>query len=263
MRQQEVIPVPVQWLKDQVRVLTFRLPSRSIAEHSWWYLLFGLLITWFAGLGRYWDHPSADWWQYAGFGSVLYVLVLAGILWLVVLPLKPERWSYRSVLVFVTMTSLPALLYAIPVERWLSAGDAASANALFLQLVAAWRVALLIWFLSRFAKLGWAMAGIVSLLPLALIVISLAILNLEHAVFQIMAGIREQEPSPYDQSYAVVVGLTYLAFLSSPGLLGLYLAAIVQAANRRRDERIAEARRQAFARESTTTASSQDDVQPP
>lgn len=234
------------WLRDQYSVLRFRSPSRAIADHARWYLLFGFLVTWLAGLGRYWDHPSADWWQYAGLGSVCYVLILAAILWLVVYPLKPERWSYQAVLIFVTLTSLPALLYAIPVERWLSTQDAASANATFLKIVALWRVALLVWFLSRFAKLGWGVALIVSLLPLALILLSLTILNLEHAVFQIMAGIRDREPTPYDQSYAVVVFLTYFAFLSSPALLCLYLAAIVQAASRRRDERIAASRRAAL-----------------
>lgn len=234
------------WVADQVRILTFRMPTRGISDHANTYLLCGLVVTWVAGLGRYWDHPSAQWWQYAGLGSVIYVFVLAALLWLVVYPLKPERWRYRSVLIFVTMTSLPALLYAIPVERSVNAAEASAINATFLKIVALWRLALLIWFLTRFAKLPWPHAVVTALLPMALIIIALAALNLEDAVFQIMAGIRDPETTPYDGAYRVVVTLTVLSMALSPALLGFYIGAIIQGANRRRDERIAAARRKAL-----------------
>ncbi|AVP99411.1 hypothetical protein C7S18_20535 [Ahniella affigens] len=234
------------WMADQVRILSFHLPSRGMADHANRYLLCGLFVTWLAGLGRYWDHPSAQWWQYAGLGSVAYVFVLSALLWLVVVPLRPERWTYRSVLVFVTMTSLPALLYAIPVERSVDAAEASALNATFLKIVALWRLALLIWFLRHFAKLEWPQAVVTALLPMALIVITLGMLNLEQAVFQIMAGIRDREPTPYDDAYAVVVTLNFLSIVLSPALIGFYLGAIIQASNRRRDERIAAARRAAL-----------------
>jgi hypothetical protein len=46
--------------------------------------------------------------------------VLAAILYLVVKPLRPANWTYSSVLIFVGLTALPGLLYAIPVERFVS-----------------------------------------------------------------------------------------------------------------------------------------------
>lgn len=102
---------------DTWRVLTFRLPSSAIVEHWQAYLGFGLVFTWLAGVGRYWDHPRADLWQYLGLGSVAYVFVLALILWALLAPLGPANWSYRNVLVFLTLTAPPAVLYAVPVER--------------------------------------------------------------------------------------------------------------------------------------------------
>ena len=56
-------------------------------------------------------------------------------------------------LIFVTLTSLPALLYAIPVEKFMALEYAQTANVLFLAVVASWRVALLIVFLKRAAGL--------------------------------------------------------------------------------------------------------------
>ena len=52
--------------------------------------------------------------------------------WLVIWPLRPKEWSYKKVLTFVSLTSAPAILYAIPVERFLSLPTARSVNAWFL-----------------------------------------------------------------------------------------------------------------------------------
>ena len=70
---------------------------------------------------------------------------------LIVAPLRPRNWSFVGVLIFVTLTSLPALLYAIPVEKFMSLETAQTANVIFLAIVASWRVALLIVFLKRAA----------------------------------------------------------------------------------------------------------------
>ena len=48
---------------DQFRILTFRAPSPAIREHPYAYLTFGLVTACAAGIGRYWDHPSAAWFQ--------------------------------------------------------------------------------------------------------------------------------------------------------------------------------------------------------
>lgn len=207
-------------LRDQRDLLLFRRFKPDLPDQAPLYLAWGLFTTWLVGIGRYWDHPSAALWQYLGLGSVAYVFVLAAILWVLILPLRPAHWSYRNVLIFVTLTALPALLYAIPVEKFTARDTAASLNALFLAIVAAWRVGLLYRYLTTSAALDRITAVIACLLPLALIVTVLSILNLERAVFEIMGGLRQ--PTQYDVSYGVVVLLTVLSMLASPFLLALY-----------------------------------------
>jgi hypothetical protein len=207
---------------DAFRVLTFRAPSAAISENWQTFLGFGLLFTWLAGIGRYWDNPRAYLWQHLGLGSVAYVFCLAFLLWLLLLPLKPKLWSYRNVLVFVTLTSPPALLYAIPVERFMSLDAAQTTNAWFLAVVAIWRVALLIWFLKRVAGLSGGAIIVATMLPLTLIVVGLALLNLEHVIFSIMGGLRPQELSPNDLSYGIVTMLAFFSVLSFPFLLSAY-----------------------------------------
>ena len=220
------------WLSiasDAWRVLTFRVPSPAIAQRWPAYLAFGLVFTWLAGIGHYWDNPRAYLWQQLGFGSLLYVFSLAFILWVLLVPLKPARWAYRNVLVFVTLTSPPALLYAIPVERFLSLSAAQSANAWFLAFVATWRVALLFWFLRRLAGLKGFTIVVATLLPLALIVVVLTAFNLEHVVFELMAGLRPEQRSANDLSYGVVTILAVFSVLASPFLLAAYVWSIYRA----------------------------------
>ncbi len=211
-------------LRDEWRLLTFRAPSAAMVQHWRAYLVFGLACTWLAGIGRYWDHPAPDWYQRLGLGSLAYVLLLALVLRLLVWPLRPRHWSYRNVLLFVTLTSPPALLYAIPVERFLTLPAAQAANAWFLGIVAIWRIALLVVFLLRVARLSPSAAAIAMLLPMALIIVTLSVLNLEHVVFSIMSGIRPEQQSGNDQAYAIVFVLSWLSILGSPLLLIWYLA---------------------------------------
>jgi hypothetical protein len=210
-------------LRDVGRLLTFRRMGPGVRSHPNVYLSFGLAMTWLAGMGRYWDNPRAELWQIAGLGSVAYVFSLALLLWLLILPLRARRWSYRNVLLFVCLTSPPALLYAIPVERFMSGEAALTANAWFLGIVASWRVALLLVFLKRDAGLRAWEAIVACLLPLALIVVSLALLNLEHVVFNLMSGIRAEDQSANDAAYMIVVMLSYFSFLASPLLVIAYL----------------------------------------
>lgn len=207
---------------DQWRLLTFRQPSSAIATHWRAYLVFGLVCTWLAGIGRYWDNPRAHLIQYLGLGSVIYACCLAVVLWLLIAPLRPNRWSFRNVLIFVSFTSLPSLLYAIPVERFMTMGNAQSANAWFLTVVAVWRVALLWVFLRRFAQLPTDTALIATLLPLTLILVSLTTLNLEHVVFAFMSGIEPETVSSSDMAYGTVVVLSMFSLMASPFLLIFY-----------------------------------------
>lgn len=207
---------------DQFRILAFQRTSSGIALHWKQYLFFGLIVTWLAGIGRYWDNPKAHVLQHAGLGSLAYVFVLAMLLWLVYLPLKPSKWQFKNVLLFITLCSLPALLYAIPVERFMPLESAQSVNAWFLGVVATWRVALLGVFLNRVALLRPIVVFVATLLPLVLIVTTLTLLNLEHVVFDIMAGIRPEDKSPNDMAYTVVLVISFYSMMVLPILLIAY-----------------------------------------
>ena len=208
-------------LSDELRLLTFRRfkPDSSILNL---YLAFGIGFTWLCGIGRYWDNPKADLWQYLGLGSVAYIFVLALILWLIILPLKPKNWSYINVLLFVSLTAPPAILYAIPVEQFMTLEGAQRANVWFLAIVALWRVALLLNYLYRVAELSGVKVIVATLLPLVLIVTLLTVLNLEHVVFKIMAGLEDHERSANDSAYAILVLITTFSVMASPLLLGAY-----------------------------------------
>jgi hypothetical protein len=209
-----------QVLRDQRDLLLFRPFKPALGEHWRAYLAWGLFTTWLAGMGRYWDHPDAGWWQYAGLGSVAYVFVLSLFLWAIVAPLRPRNWSFVTVLIFVTLTSLPALLYAIPVEKFMSMGSAQAANVIFLAIVATWRVALLVVFLRRAAGLSPTGAAVGTLLPLTIIVTALVVLNLEKAVFDIMGG--NMQHTQNDAAYAILFLITFFSVLATPVVLILY-----------------------------------------
>jgi hypothetical protein len=211
-----------QFLLDEYRFLTLRAPSAAVREHSGAYLAFGLLLTWLAGVGRYWDSPDALPWQYAGLSSLIYVFLLALVIWTIVLPLGPRNWSYRNVLLFVSLTAPPALLYAIPVEIFFSSAVALALNGAFLAVVAVWRVALLFTFLRRVAGLDGVVIVVAALLPLALIVDGLALMNLEHLVYQTMIGTRDTDGTADDSGRAVVQFTCTLAAVLTPALLACY-----------------------------------------
>lgn len=215
-------------LGTQFAFLMFRPTRISLQQDFRRWLVFVVIITWLAGVGRYWDHPSADLWQYLGLGSLAYIFCLAALLFVIVWPLRPANWSYRGVLIFVGLTSLPALLYAIPIERAVDLQTAQSVNAWFLGVVALWRVGLLFRYLMTSAKLHWFIVTTVAVLLLSGIVVALTLLNLEHVVFDLMAGIREENASPNDTAYLIVLGLAFFSLWAFPIALILYLGAIVR-----------------------------------
>ena len=214
-------------LRTQFAFLVFRPIQVSVQQDFWRWFAFVMTVTWLAGVGRYWDHPSAELWQYLGAGSVVYIFCLSTLLYLIVWPLRPSNWTLRGVLIFVGLTSLPALLYAIPVERVVELQAAQSINAWFLGIVAVWRVTLLFRYLIKSARLHWFIVAIVAVLLLSGIVIVLTLLNLEHVVFDLMAGIREEDASPNDAAYLVVLGLAFVSLWAFPIALVLYFGAVV------------------------------------
>lgn len=197
-------------------------------------LILGLVFTWLAGIGRYWDHPDPHLLQRLGFGSLLYVFALAAILWVVLWPLRTGRLSYVHLLTLLTLTSSPALLYAIPVERFLSLEDAQNANVWFLAIVAAWRVAIFLRYLRVYLGLSYGRVIVVGLLPLCGIVVSLTLLNLEKAVFQVMAGIESPPGTPADSAYEVLWLLSAFSIIGAPVLLLFYFGILIADAARRR-----------------------------
>ena len=215
-------------LKAQFAFLMFRPIRVYLPQDFARWLAFIIVITWLAGIGRYWDHPSADLWQYLGAGSLAYIFCLSALLFLIVWPLRPSNWTYRGVLIFVGLTSLPALLYAIPVERAVELQTAQAINAWFLGIVALWRVALLFRYLMVSAKLHWFIVTTVAVLLLSGIVVSLTLLNLEHVVFDLMAGIREENASANDTAYMIVILLAFFSMWAFPVALIVYLGAIVR-----------------------------------
>ena len=216
-------------LRDQFRMLAFLPIKPDMKRYGIAYFLMGLIFTWLAGVGRYWDHPRPEMWQTLGLGSVGYIFVLAFIIWLVFLPLRPgKHWSYMQVLIFVSMTSLPAILYAIPVERMMPMSSAQQVNLWFLLVVALWRVVLLLVFLKRTTVLNRVAIIVGAFLPLTVIVITLTVLNMDHVIIQIMAGLHEKAPEPTggEKAYGAMGMMSGISFMSFPVLLTYYLQQI-------------------------------------
>ena len=212
-----------------LRLLCFRASRDDFESFDLRHLRFGLFCTWIVGMGRWWDDPGANILQHLGLGSLVYVFILSAIICLLVKPLKPHEWSYRHVLTFVSLTSLPALLYAIPVEQFYSLETATIMNVWFLALVALWRVSLFFFYLKRHARLHWFYTTVVGLLPLTAIVSSLFALNLERVVFRIMGGLRDSEKSANDGAYSILFLLTALSIYAIVPLLVTYIGLIIHA----------------------------------
>jgi len=169
-----------------VRLLTFKITREEILQLNINYFIIGLFGTWVVGMGRYWDDKGASLLQHLGFGSVIYIFILAGFIWLILKPFFIDNWNYFTVLTFISLTSFPAILYAIPVERFFSIEIANTTNVWFLLIVAVWRLGLLYYFLKHFTKLGTGDILTVTLMPICLIISVLTVLNLHRVVFNIM-----------------------------------------------------------------------------
>lgn len=208
------------------KLLTFRLSRAEMLNFENRHFIAGLIGTWIVGIGRYWDDPNASLLQHLGLGSVIYIFALALFIWLILLPLKIEKWKYFTVLTFISLTSFPAIFYAIPVERFMSISTANMLNVWFLAVVAIWRLALLFYFLRAFTDLNLFGILTVTLMPICVIITTLTILNLHHVVFNIMGGIRD--PNPHNASYTVLLFLTAISAILVIPLLLSYLAILVK-----------------------------------
>jgi hypothetical protein len=203
-----------------IKLLTFKLSREEMLQFNNKHLIAGVIGTWIVGMGRYWDDPKASLLQHLGLGSVIYIFALAIFIWLILLPFKIEKWTYRIVLTFIALTSFPAIFYAIPVEKFFSIATANTMNVWFLLIVAIWRLCLLYYFLKHFTKLSPGNIATVTFMPICLIISVLTVLNLHNVVFEVMGGLRN--PSPHDSSYFILMLLTGLSMLLAIPLLIAY-----------------------------------------
>ncbi|MBL7694040.1 MAG: hypothetical protein JNK91_04295 [Ferruginibacter sp.] len=207
-----------------LKLLSFQLTRDEMLSFNTRHFLTGLIGTWLVGMGRYWDDDRASLLQKLGLGSVIYIFLLALFIWLIVQPFRIACWTYFRVLIFISLTSYPAILYAIPVERFVSIGIANSINVWFLTIVALWRLFLLYYFLKQFTRLSAGNILTITFMPICLIISALTALNLHRVVFNIMGGIRN--PTPHDSSYFVLMFLTVISMILSIPLLIAYSIAV-------------------------------------
>jgi len=217
--------------KTVIRLLSFKLTRNEMLSFDKRHFIAGLIGTWIVGMGRYWDDPEAKILQHLGLGSVVYIFVLAGFIWLILLPYKLEKWNYFTIVTFLGLTSFPAIFYAIPVELYFSMDVANTMNVWFLAVVAAWRLGLLYYFLKHFTKLSKGNIITVTLMPICLIISTLTVLNLHRVVFSIMGGV--SEPTAHDDSYFVLVILTQLSLLLTIPLIISYGIGIYKSRTKR------------------------------
>lgn len=214
-------------LRLMFRILTFTATPEELDALGWPSLAMGIPIVWLVGYGRWWDESlDISFTHRIGLGSVAYVLILAGLLWAVGLPVTRRTWSYGKVLAFVAFTGPPAALYAIPVESWTDPTTAVRLNIGFLTAVSAYRLALLLWFYRRGAGLSFFDAVICGLLPVGFIGAMIAYLGLSEQILDIMGGLRGQSPTV--EAYEFVTGLSCSALFGAPVLLVLFGFAIAR-----------------------------------
>lgn len=213
-------------LRTISRTLLMRITREEILQFRLKHFIVGLIGTWIVGIGRYWDDPGATALQHAGLGSVIYIFLLAAFIWIIIKPFLVDDWNYFTVLTFISLTSFPAIFYAIPVERFYSVETSNLLNVIFLAIVAAWRLMMLYHFLKVFTRLGIGNIVTITLMPICLIITTLTILNLHRVVFDIMGG--QRNPTPHDGAYAVLVFLTVVSALLIVPLLIAYGVGIYQ-----------------------------------
>jgi len=218
--------------KTIIRLLFFKISRKEILSFQWKHFFAGLAGTWMVGIGRYWDDDGAKLLQKLGLGSVIYIFLLALFIWLIVKPFLVENWNYFTVLTFISLTSFPAIFYAFPVEMFFTIQTANTINVWFLAVVAAWRLALLYFFLERFTRLSATNIITVTLLPICLIITTLTILNVHRVVFDLMGGRRN--PTPHDSAYGVLVFLTIISAILVLPLLISYSIGIYSARKARK-----------------------------
>ncbi len=176
----------------------------------------GLLLVGSAGLAREYDGEDLlrEPWHLLlpVAASLVTSFVLFVMLWITVRPrqdgLSPPTWgsSYLTFLALYWMTAPLAWLYALPVERFLSAADATRANLMLLALVAGWRVLLI----TRVAAVLFD-AKATQVFPIVMLfadTVMLVLLRLTPIpIIAVMGGIRLTESERFLQGAAIWLGV--------------------------------------------------------
>ena len=175
----------------QWKILTLKATREELLNLKPELLLWGVPVTLMAGIGRAWDNPAEELLIRSGLPSVAYIFVLSAFLYFFIALLRPKNWSYRRLLILVSMTALPGLLYAIPLEMILKPGDAAAGNTILLFIVAVWRVVILGSFLAKTTDMRFTHLVVALFLPLFLIINLLITQEKFEKTFSAMGGIRK------------------------------------------------------------------------
>lgn len=210
-------------LRTILRILTFRAAREELKENVAALLVTALIITWIVGIGRWWDDPrDLPIFVRMGVGSVLYVFGMAAILWVTFAPFVAEKLGARHFVAFVASTSLPGLVYAVPIEQWTDLDTAATYNVFALLFVSVYRVSLLLWFCRRVNKLNWTESVVVTFLPISVIAFALTALGHAASVMDIMGGLRDRMSK---SDMEMIVGLIgCLSIVLGPILIIIYIA---------------------------------------
>jgi hypothetical protein len=190
----------------------------------------GLLFVLAAGLAREYDGDdlcSEPWHLLLPLGaslvtSALLYMLLKVLLWIRGGEADGRKLGYQELLSLYWMTAPLALFYGIPVERFLSAGEATRANLALLAIVSLWRVLLM----TRAISVVYGVNFFRTLFPVMLFADTVALTligNTPRPILGIMGGIRLSE------SESVILETTFLVqasgFLSWPiWLIGSFFA---------------------------------------
>jgi hypothetical protein len=176
----------------QIRILTLTANRNELLSIDSNVLVWGLVMVWLAGIGRYWDAPLEPFFMRSGLPSLIYIFVLGAFLWMFIFLLRPANWSYMRLVTYISMTAVPAFLYAIPFERMYGVDKGAEYNAIALVVVATWRVLMLGNYLVRVSNLNVFCVLVAVLLPLMTIVSVLMGLHKTVDAIATMGGIRDR-----------------------------------------------------------------------
>jgi hypothetical protein len=176
----------------QLKILSFCASKEELLSLGKREFNFGIVLVLLAGIGRFWDDPTADILLKSGLTSPVYVFFLATFIWMLIGLIGPRNWKWGRIIAFVAMTAPPAFIYAIPVEQFMTPYQAELTNVWFLVGVATWRVLLLIYFVARTAELDLLRIGVAILIPLTTIVNGLIFTEHLSSSVAMMGGVRRE-----------------------------------------------------------------------